>query len=374
MDLPSYPAIDLPAPALKQEAEPFIRRCYAELGKSAAETERRIRDIVEEIDATQTYEHLAEELAHGAKMAWRNSNRCIGRLFWNRLQLFDCRHLQSEEAVADALLRHIDYALNGGEIRPVITVFKQAAGGAGPVRIWNHQLLRYAGYENSDGSIVGDPASVELTQKCEELGWRGEGTPFDLLPIVIQCEGRRPYWFPIPKTLEVEVPIVHPEFELLRGEPLQWYAVPIISDMRLVIGGLSYVAAPFNGWYMGTEIGARNLADTSRYNLLPRVARSLGLDTSSNASLWRDRALVELNVAVLHSFRTRGVSIVDHHTAAQQFAAFQKNEEKEQRAVTGRWSWLIPPLSPATTDIFHSSFEDRIEQPNFYYQPPVYKQ
>ena len=32
--------------------------------------------------------------------------------------------------------------------------------------------------------------------------------------------------------------------------------------------------APFNGWYMGTEIGARNLADADRYDLLPGDRRT----------------------------------------------------------------------------------------------------
>jgi nitric-oxide synthase, brain len=32
-------------------------------------------------------------------------------------------------------------------------------------------------------------------------------------------------------------------------------------------GGLEFTAAPFNGWYMGTEIGCRDLCDTTRYNI-----------------------------------------------------------------------------------------------------------
>ena len=63
----------------------------------------------------------------------------------------------------------------------------------------------------------------------------------------------------------------------------------------LEIGGIMYTAAPFNGWYMGTEIGARNLADEGRYNKLPLIAKLMGQDTSSETTLWRDRALVELN-------------------------------------------------------------------------------
>jgi nitric-oxide synthase len=73
--------------------------------------------------------------------------------------------------------------------------------------------------------------------------------------------------------------------------------------MKLEVGGIHYNAAPFNGWYMGTEIGARNLADTDRYNVLEKVAAIMGLDTERNTSLWKDKALVELNTAVLHSYK-----------------------------------------------------------------------
>ena len=31
-------------------------------------------------------------------------------------------------------------------------------------RIWNSQLVRYAGYEQEDGSVIGDPINVEFTQ------------------------------------------------------------------------------------------------------------------------------------------------------------------------------------------------------------------
>ena len=64
---------------------------------------------------------------------------------------------------------------------------------------------------------------------------------------------------------------------------LRWHAVPAISNLCLEIGGICYPAAPFNGWYMGTEIGARNLADVYRYDLVPVVADRLGLDTTGGA-------------------------------------------------------------------------------------------
>ena len=43
------------------------------------------------------------------------------------------------------------------------------------------------------------------------------------------------------------------------------------------------------------------------------------LDMSHDRTLWKDRALVELNRAVIHSYRKAGVIMVDHHTVAKQF-------------------------------------------------------
>jgi nitric-oxide synthase len=70
----------------------------------------------------------------------------------------------------------------------------------------------------------------------------------------------------------------------------------------LDVGGLEFTACPFNGWYMGTEIG-RDLADINRYNKLPIIAEKMGLDTMTNMSLWKDKALIELNYAILYSFQ-----------------------------------------------------------------------
>ncbi len=90
---------------------------------------------------------------------------------------------------------------------------------------------------------------------------------------------------------------------------------------------------------MGTEIGARNLGDINRYNLLPVIAKHMGLDIRSDRNLWKDRALVELNIAVLSSFARHGVTIVDHHIASRQFL---RHEELEKQA--GRWDAIVTNL------------------------------
>lgn len=354
------------------EAEAFLTICYKELGKTEADLKNRLAKVKESIENTGFYEHTLDELEHGTRMAWRNSNRCIGRLFWQSLHVFDARKAETVDEIKSSVYNHIQFATNGGKIRPVITIFKPYQSEKNQMRIWNHQLIRYAGYETETGEVIGDPHSIHFTKRSIELGWRGNGTAFDLLPIVIQINGQKPEWFELPQEMVLEVPISHPEYQWFSDLGLKWYAVPIISEMKLEIGGIEYKAAPFNGWYMGTEIGARNFADENRYNMLPTIAEKLELDMSRNMNLWKDRALVELNIAVLHSYREAGVSIVDHHTASQQFKLFEQSEADAGRHLTGDWDWLIPPVSPATTHIFHHSYENTINKPNYFYQPSLY--
>ncbi|MEV5111880.1 nitric oxide synthase oxygenase [Bacillus sp. LBA3-1-1.1] len=350
---------------LIEEASNFITICYKELNKEQLIKER-MEEILIEIEKTGTYEHTFEELVHGSRMAWRNSNRCIGRLFWSKMHILDAREVNDEEGVYNALIHHIKYATNDGKVKPTITIFKQYQGEENNIRLYNHQLIRYAGYKTEMG-VIGDSHSVAFTDLCQGLGWQGEGTNFDVLPLVFSVDGKEPVYKEIPKKEVKEVPIEHPEYPISSLE-VKWYGVPMISDMRLEIGGISYTAAPFNGWYMGTEIGARNLADHDRYNLLPAVAEMMNLDTSRNSTLWKDKALIELNIAVLHSFKKQGISIVDHHTAAQQFQQFEKQEVACGRVVTGNWVWLIPPLSPATTHIYHKPYPNEILKPNFFHK------
>jgi nitric-oxide synthase len=101
--------------------------------------------------------------------------------------------------------------------------------------------------------------------------------------------------------------------------------------------------------------------------MLPLIAEMMCLDTRSERSLWRDRALVELNRAVLHSFRKAGVYMVDHHTVAKQFCDHVKREEAAGRACPTDWSWINPPISSGLTPTFHRYYDppDLDIRPNF---------
>jgi len=300
-----------------------------------------------------------QELVFGARVAWRNNAQCIGRLFWRSLLVRDCRDVADAPGVYAALCEHLTRATQGGNIRPVMTVFAGMEPGRSTPRIRNDQLAGYAGYEQG-GVVLGDPKNVALTAEAIALGWVPPRlrTAFDLLPWIIVGRDERPTVFTVPAGLVREVELSHPALPWFAELALKWYAVPVVCDMALRIAGAEFPLAPFNGWYMGTEIGSRNLGDEARYNLLPVVARRMGLDLTTPTSLWKDRALIELNAAVLHSFAAAGCRIVDHHTASEEFIRFCAMEEQAGRPVSAQWEWIVPPLSGSATPVFHHPMRD----------------
>ena len=108
----------------------------------------------------------AAELTFGARVAWRNSSRCIGRLYW---------HSRCACATGGTSTRPRASPWNAvGHLRESATTTARSGrrsrcsprtrpGGPGP-RIWNEQLIRYAGYRRPDGTSLGDPRYADLTE------------------------------------------------------------------------------------------------------------------------------------------------------------------------------------------------------------------
>jgi nitric-oxide synthase len=349
------------------EAERFIR-LYHQENPQAGPVEVRLRQVRAHIERFGTYWHTTRELVHGARVAWRNNSRCIGRLYWRSLRVRDRRGVSGADEIASECVAHLRETITAGRIRPTLTVFHPSAPHRPGPRIWNEQLTRYAGYQVGSG-VIGDPRNLAFTERVRRLGWAGGGGRFDVLPLVVQAPGQAPRLYELPADVVHQVPLSHPRFDWFAGLDLRWFAVPAISNMCLEIGGICYRAAPFNGWYMGTEIGARNLGDTGRYDQLPVIAERMGLDTSSERTLWRDLALVELNVAVLHSFERVGITITDHHTESHRFLAHLRREEQAGRLCPADWSWIVPPVSGSTTPVFHRYYHQADLRPNYVYHP-----
>jgi hemoglobin-like flavoprotein len=198
---------------LVEAASEFFDLIAAELHWPKARREKRWSEVMTEIRATGTYTQTFEELEFGARVAWRNAPKCIGRISWRNLVVRDMRHVTDPEAMFGECVEHLRIANNGGNLEIVMTVFRPTRPGErwGP-RIWNSQLIRFAGYPQPDGSVVGDRANVALTAAIRRLGWRPPAvvSDFDVLPLVIDVPDRPPQVFELPPEEVLSVPLTHP--------------------------------------------------------------------------------------------------------------------------------------------------------------------
>ncbi|MEU5851626.1 nitric oxide synthase oxygenase [Saccharopolyspora shandongensis] len=298
-------------------AEQFLR-AFHDAHPEAGSLSERLAEVRQEFADTGTYRHTSEELAYGARIALRDSGWCTSGVAWPQLKVRDLRGLRNASAIASECFEHLRLATNAGQIQPLITVFAPDSPDLPGPCIWNEQVVQYAGYALSDGGVLGDARYSGFTAEAQRLGWKPptQRGRFDHLPLVVETAHEGPKPVTIPRDVVQEVPLEHPEFSWFVELGLRWHTVPLISNMQLLIGGIRYPAAPFNTWFVGTEIGTRGLADESAYGVTRHVAERLGMDASTERTLWRDRAIVEINRAVLFSFDSARVTITDHHSEA----------------------------------------------------------
>ena len=303
------PAAPTGQESLHAEAAEFLRAFHRARPK-AGQVEARLAKVRAEIAETGTYTHKPAELAYGARLALRDSGWCPANVPWRGLLVRDLREVRDAAEIAAQCVQHLRMATAQDTVRPMVSVFAPDAPNRPGPRIRNDQLVRYAGYAEPNG-VLGDRRYVEFTAAVRKLGWRPPtaSSPFDKLPLLIQTPHEGTTLCPLPRDVVREIPLEHPVLPWFAGLGLRWHAVPVISNKRLVIGGINYPAAPFNGMYICHAIGEDVLADEAAYGLARLVAKRLGIDTSTERTLWRDRAVVELNRAVLHSFDAAGVAV-----------------------------------------------------------------
>ena len=66
--------------------------------------------------------------------------------------------------VYEAVCNHLKYATNNGIIRSAITIFRQRTEKKLDFRIWNTQIISYAGYKIDEHTCIGDKANAKFTQ------------------------------------------------------------------------------------------------------------------------------------------------------------------------------------------------------------------
>ncbi|GFT01053.1 nitric oxide synthase, brain, partial [Nephila pilipes] len=98
------------------------------------------------------------------------------------------------------------------------------------------------------------------------------------------------------------------------------------------------------------------------------VATRLGVDMRAPSTLWKDRAAVEINYAVIYSFQQLNVTIVDHHTASESFMKHWENEMRLRGGCPADWVWIVPPLSGSLTPVFHQELLNYNLKPSYEYQ------
>ncbi|HEX5404026.1 MAG TPA: nitric oxide synthase oxygenase [Pseudonocardiaceae bacterium] len=327
----------LPTSVDPRAAEHFVRM-FHDAHPAAGPAGTRLAEVRAAIAATGTYRHTAGELAYGARVALRDSGWSTSGVPWRQLKVRDLRGLRNAAAVAAECVAHLRHATAGGRIRPLVTVFAPDTPAAPGPRVWNDQLVRYACHSPE----LGDRRDADFTAAVRAMGWQPPRTlgRFDRLPLVVETAHEGPQLFDVPADAAADVPLHHPELPWFAELGLRWASVPVVANMTLTIGGVSYPAAPVNSVHVGTDIGTRGLADEAAYGMARLVAERLGLDTSTERTLWRDRATVECNRAVLHSFDTAGVTVTDHYAEAQHRLAWLRSR---QRAHAHRPTFRVAP-------------------------------
>src|SRR4051812_1798120 len=82
-DTHSHRAVDI------EEAMDFLKEFFVENPALGESREERMHAVADEIARTGTYRHSEKELVWGARSAWRNAAKCIGRFYWQGLLVRD---------------------------------------------------------------------------------------------------------------------------------------------------------------------------------------------------------------------------------------------------------------------------------------------
>ena len=161
----------------------------------------RLEDVFAEIEAPGTYTHTTDELTVGAKLAWHNHTRCIGKLYWRWLAVRDCRHVTAAEDIRDECFEHL-------RVVPTAAASSRRSRSSPPT---GRGSPRRACTTPSSSPT---PATARRRHRRRRrrdgrphgarpaLGWTPGGTtPFDLLPIVLETPDGEVSSHPVPPEL-----------------------------------------------------------------------------------------------------------------------------------------------------------------------------
>ena len=138
----------------------------------------------------------------------------------------------------------------------------------------------------------------------------------------------------------------------------------------MTIGGITYPTSPVHRLVPRPRaLAPATSATSTATTCCQEIAEAFGIDTSDRRSLWKDRAVIEMTTAVLHSYDQAGMRMDDHYTATEKFHKWVQAEAKKGREVEAEWTWMIPPISASLTPVFHQEYSNVEKLPNFVQSP-----
>lgn len=192
---------------LLEEARSFIEMMYRELNYNPSIFDKRIKEIEKKLNILVHIRILWKSCRMALNLLGVTLIAVLDAYFGILLNVEDARNVDNERDFIDTINHHLEHATNNGKIKPYITIFSPNQA----PRIYNNQLIRYAGYEHA-----GDPSEREITQLAEHLGWKGKGTDFDVLPLIYQLPNDSIKWYELPNELIKEVEIEHEHYPKLK--------------------------------------------------------------------------------------------------------------------------------------------------------------
>ena len=66
-------------------------------------------------------------------------------------------------------------------------------------------------------------------------------------------------------------------------------------------------------------------------------------------------------------FKAAGVTIIDHHMAAESFMKHMENEYNIRGGCPADWVWIVPPMSTTLLPVFHQEMLNYHLKPNYEY-------
>jgi nitric-oxide synthase, bacterial len=193
-----------------QKAADFFISYGISKGQDFDSIYNRIEHAHLELDQDGSYTLTSEELVYGIRIAWREYTKLNPISQSDAIDVIDCRHISKPDEYFEKICDYLEGIVLDGNIVPLITVFpiqelnfnslSDILNSKKPLfRLYNRQLVQYAGFRRDDGGVTGDSENIDFTDFCQCLGWTPQSeSVLQILPLVIETVDNKFHWYQLP--------------------------------------------------------------------------------------------------------------------------------------------------------------------------------